>query len=157
MSKPGTVLQFDMNDKVYRLRSERVTGMMVIVKAKQSVDAKKTMELLHHRFGHLNMHLVNVLAGKLNLGVKLNMKRLSIYDCVACIASKVKAMHHSRLPVRTTRPLDILLMGICSLKEHTMSGSTMFFFVLHVATRYKWLYLLDKKSAATWFILKLLR
>ncbi|KAG3061737.1 hypothetical protein PI125_g24664 [Phytophthora idaei] len=33
----------------------------------------------------------------------------------------------------------------------------MFLFIVDVATRYKWVYLLEKKSQATWFILKLLR
>ncbi|KAG2771518.1 hypothetical protein PC116_g7485 [Phytophthora cactorum] len=33
----------------------------------------------------------------------------------------------------------------------------MFMFIVGIATRYKWVYLLEKKSQATWLILKLLR
>ncbi|KAG3114508.1 hypothetical protein PI124_g16769 [Phytophthora idaei] len=33
----------------------------------------------------------------------------------------------------------------------------MFMFIVDIATRYKWVYLLEKKSQATWLILKLLR
>ncbi|KAG2901250.1 hypothetical protein PC119_g24601 [Phytophthora cactorum] len=100
MSKPGTILKFDMRDNIYRLRSEKVTGMMVVAMAKTAVEDKNTMELLHQPVGHLHMALLQTMADKMDLGVKFNMKDLTTYECIACVVSKAKSMSHKRLPAR---------------------------------------------------------
>ncbi|ETN17441.1 hypothetical protein PPTG_21650 [Phytophthora nicotianae INRA-310] len=58
LSKPDTVLKFEMHDHIHRLRAERVPGVMVMVALKQDMDSKKQMELLHQRFGHVSMETV---------------------------------------------------------------------------------------------------
>ncbi|KAE9282616.1 hypothetical protein PR003_g27361 [Phytophthora rubi] len=40
------------------------------------------------------------------------------------------------------------MMDICSMSEPTIDGATMFLFVIDESTRYKWTYLLKKKSDA---------
>ncbi|KAG2780618.1 hypothetical protein PC129_g13284 [Phytophthora cactorum] len=157
MSKPGTILKFDMRDNIYRLRSEKVTGVMVMTMAKTAVEDKKAMELLHQRFGHLHMALLQTMADKMDFGVKFNTKDLITYQCIACLVSKAKSMIHKRLPARSTKPLEVLVMDICTMNVATASKATMFMFIVDIATRYKWGYLLEKKGQATWFILKLLR
>ncbi|KAE9040997.1 hypothetical protein PR001_g4836 [Phytophthora rubi] len=47
-------------------------------------------------------------------------------------------------------------MDICSVNEATASGAIMFLFVIDEATRYKWVFLLEKKSETTHYIIKLL-
>ncbi|KAG3066602.1 hypothetical protein PI125_g23833 [Phytophthora idaei] len=157
MSKPGTILKFDMRDNIYWLRSEKVTGVIVMAMAKTAVEDKKTMELLHQRVGHLHMALLQTMADKMDLGVKFNTKDRTTYECIACVVCKAKSMSHKRLPACSTKPLEVLVMNICTMNVATASKATMFMFIVDVATRYKWVYLLEKKSQAAWFILKLLR
>ncbi|KAE9331194.1 hypothetical protein PF008_g15555 [Phytophthora fragariae] len=47
-------------------------------------------------------------------------------------------------------------MDIYSVNEATASGAIMFLFVIDEATRYKWVFLLEKKSETTHYIIKLL-
>ncbi|KAE8885905.1 hypothetical protein PF005_g7095 [Phytophthora fragariae] len=47
-------------------------------------------------------------------------------------------------------------MDICSVNEATACGAIMFLFIIDEATRYKWVFLLEKKSEATYYIIKLL-
>ncbi|KAG2786393.1 hypothetical protein PC129_g1122 [Phytophthora cactorum] len=75
---------------------------MAMAMAKTAVEEKKTMEMLHQRFGHLHMALLQVMADKMDLGVKFNTKDLTTYECIACVVSKAKSMGHKRLPVRST-------------------------------------------------------
>ncbi|KAE9342201.1 hypothetical protein PR003_g9598 [Phytophthora rubi] len=112
------------------------------------MDSKKSMELLHQRFGHMGMSTVKLLANKLDVGIEINAKDLSSYDRVACAAGKAKRMSYARFPVRNSKPLETLMMEICSMSEPTIDGSSMFLFVIEESTRYKWTYLLKKKSDA---------
>lgn len=98
------------------------------------------MELLHQRFGHLSMETVKQMTNKLDVGVMVNMKDLSSYECVACNSSNAKGMHHARRPLQELLPLSILVMDICSVTETTVSGATMFLFAIDEATRYKWVF-----------------
>ncbi|KAG6618783.1 Integrase, catalytic core protein [Phytophthora cinnamomi] len=156
LSKLGTALRFDMRDNIYRLRVAHVAGATVNTVQKGEVDGKNTMELLHQRFSHLSMDTVKMMTNKLNVGVKINAKDLSSYDCVACNASKAKGMHHARCPMRKQLPLAVLVMDVCFVNEASASGATMFLFGIDEATRFKWAYLLEKKSEATHYIIKLL-
>ncbi|KAE9022030.1 hypothetical protein PF005_g6545 [Phytophthora fragariae] len=112
------------------------------------MDSKKSMELLHQRFGHMGMITVKLLANKLDVGIEINAKDLSSYDRVACAAGKAKRMSYARFPVRNSKPLETLMMEICSMSEPTIDGSSMFLFVIEESTRYKWTYLLKNKSDA---------
>nr|KAE8919235.1 hypothetical protein PF009_g30454 [Phytophthora fragariae] len=148
LSKPGTTLKFVMTANIYRLRVKKVTDVMVTATVKGKMDSKKSMELLHQRFGHMGMSTVKLLANKLDVGIEINAKDLSSYDCVACAAGKAKRMSYARIPVRKSKPLETLMMDICSMSEPTIDGATMFLFVIDESTRYKWTYLLKEKSDA---------
>ncbi|KAE9332414.1 hypothetical protein PF008_g14954 [Phytophthora fragariae] len=156
LSKPGTTLKFMMRENIYRLRAEQATGVMVMAALKQRMDSKKAMELLHQRFGHLGMDSVQTLSKKLDVGVKLNENGLTPYEFVACAASKAKRMHHARIPVRKSGPLETLMMDVCTINEETVEGSIMFLCVTDECTRYKWAFLLKEKSEATFHIKVLL-
>jgi hypothetical protein len=155
LSKVGTVLKFDMHDNIYRLRTERIPGVMVMAALKQEMDSKKQMELLHQRFGHVAMDTVKRLAHKLDVGVTLNAKGLTSYECVACAEAKARRMTHARIAERDSKPLEVLMMDICSIKPATIGGFSMFLYVVDEATRYKWAFLMQNKSEAT-FHLKIL-
>jgi len=119
-----------MRANIYRLRVKKVADVMVMAALKQDVDSKKSMELLHQRFGHMGMSTVKALANKHDVGIEINAKGLSSFECVACAASKAKRMTHSRIPVRKSEPLETLMMDICSLNELTVDGASMFLFVI---------------------------
>ncbi|KAE9285266.1 hypothetical protein PR003_g26636, partial [Phytophthora rubi] len=110
--RPGTTLKFVMTAKIYRLRVKKVTDVMVMAAVKGKMDSKKSMELLHQRFGHMGMSTVKLLANKLDVGIDINAKDLSSYDCVACAAGKAKRMSYARIPVRKSKPLETLMMDI---------------------------------------------
>lgn len=97
LSKPDTVLKFEMHDNIYRLRVDRVPGIMVMAALKQNMDSKKQMELLHQRFGHVGMETVKVLSNKLDVGVKMNAKSELVRVCCVCC----RRMTHKRIPVRS--------------------------------------------------------
>lgn len=156
LSKPGTTLTFSMRENIYRLCVERVTGVMAMTALKKDMNNKKAMELIHRRFGHMSMNSANVLSGKLDVGVKMNTKGLTSYECVACAASKTKHMHYARIPVRKSKPLESHMMDICTLNDQTADGATIFLFVIDESTRYKWVFVLKEKSEATWYIKALL-
>ncbi|GMF49057.1 unnamed protein product [Phytophthora fragariaefolia] len=86
LSKPGTTLKFKMTANHHRMRVKKVTDVMVMAAVKPSMDSKRSMELLHQRFGHMGMSTVKLLASKLDVGIEINAKDLSFYDCVACAA-----------------------------------------------------------------------
>ncbi|KAE9243217.1 hypothetical protein PR003_g5076 [Phytophthora rubi] len=69
---------------------------------------------------------------------------------------KAKGMRHARRPTRKQLSLSVLVMDICSVNEATACGAIMFLFIIDEATRYKWVFLLEKKSEATYYIIKLL-
>ncbi|KAE9259352.1 hypothetical protein PR003_g34824, partial [Phytophthora rubi] len=68
LSKPGATLKFVMTANIYRLRVKKVTDVMVMAAVKGKMDSKKSMELLHQRFGHMGMSTVKLLANKLDVG-----------------------------------------------------------------------------------------
>ncbi|POM66732.1 Transposon Polyprotein integrase [Phytophthora palmivora] len=113
LSKLDTVLKFEMHDNIYRLRTERVPGVMVMTALMEDMDSKKQMELLHQRFDHVAMETVKRLAHK---------------------------------------PLEVLMMDVCSIKPATVGGAGMFLFVVDEATRYKWAFLMENKGEATFHI-----
>ncbi|KAE8893909.1 hypothetical protein PF003_g22350 [Phytophthora fragariae] len=137
-----------MTSKIHRLSVKKVTDVMVMVAVKCKMDSNKSMGLLHQRFGHMGMSTVKLLANKLDVGVEINAKYLSPYDCVACAAGKAKCMSYARDPVRKFKCLETLMMDICSMNEHPIDGATMFMFIMDECTRYKWTYMLKKKSDA---------
>ncbi|KAG3097906.1 hypothetical protein PI125_g15509 [Phytophthora idaei] len=47
LTEPSTSLKFTMRGSIYRLRAERMTGVMVMAALKQDMSSKKAMELLH--------------------------------------------------------------------------------------------------------------
>ncbi|KAE9350828.1 hypothetical protein PR003_g5178 [Phytophthora rubi] len=147
-AKPGTTLKFVMTSKIHRLSVKKVTDVMVMVAVKCKMDSNKSMGLLHQCFGHMGMSTVKLLANKLDVGVEINAKYLSSYDCVACAAGKAKCMNYARDPVRKFKSLETLMMDICSMSEPPIDGATMFMFIMDECTRYKWTYLLKKKSDA---------
>ncbi|OWY95977.1 Retrotransposon RIRE1 poly protein [Phytophthora megakarya] len=65
-------------------------------------------------------------------------------------------MTYARVPVRRSKPLETLMMDICALNEDSVDGATMFLFIVDEATRYKWAFLLKRKSEATFYIKVLL-
>ncbi|KAJ8575523.1 hypothetical protein ON010_g3694 [Phytophthora cinnamomi] len=87
------------------------------------MDNNKQMELPHRRFGHVAVDTVRRLAHKLNVGVKLNANGLTSYECVACAEGKAERMTHARIPVRKSKPLEGLMMGIFSIKPATVEES----------------------------------
>ncbi|KAE8878366.1 hypothetical protein PF007_g28573 [Phytophthora fragariae] len=149
LSKPDTVLKFEMHENIYRLHAERVPGVMVMAALKEDTDSKKQMELLHQRFGHVAMNTVKRLAHKFDVGVKLNAKGLTSYECIACVQGKTKRMTHVRIAERKSKPLEVLMMDICSIKPATVGGASMFLFIVDEATRFKWAFLLETKAQAT--------
>jgi transposase InsO family protein len=155
LSKVGTVLKFDMHENIYRLHTERIPGVMVMAALQQDMDSKKKRELLHQRFGHVAMDTVKRLAHKLDVGVTLNAKGFTSYECVACAEAKARRMTHARIAERDSKPLEVLMMNICSIKTATIGGFSMFLDVVDEATRYKWAFLMKNKSEAT-FHLKIL-
>ncbi|GMF23796.1 unnamed protein product [Phytophthora fragariaefolia] len=120
---------------------------------KPSMDSKRSMELLHQRFGHMGMSTVKLLASKLDVGIEINEKDLSFYDCVACAAGKAKRMSYARIPVRKSKTL---MIDIGSMSEATVDGATMFLFIIDESTRHQCVYLLKKKSEAEGHIQALL-
>ncbi|OWY94637.1 Integrase, catalytic core protein [Phytophthora megakarya] len=152
LSKPDTTLKFTMHDNIYRLRAELVTGVMVMAAMKQEMDSKKSMELLHQRFGHMSMDTIKVLSKKLDVGIKINENGLRPYECVACAASTAKRMTYSRVPVRKSDPLEKVMVDIYSMSELTVDGATMFLFIVDEVTRFKWAFMLKAESEATWHI-----
>ncbi|OWZ14146.1 Integrase, catalytic core protein [Phytophthora megakarya] len=109
------------------------------------------MKLLHQRFGHLGMY-----STQLDVGVKINENGLTSYECAACAASKAKRMTYARVPVRRSKPLATLIVDICALNEDSVDRATMFLFIVDKATRYKWVFLLKRKSEAAFYIKGLL-
>lgn len=65
-------------------------------------------------------------------------------------------MHHARIPVRKSGPLETLMMDVCTINEETVEGSITFLCVIDECTRYKWTFLLKEKSEATFHIKVLL-
>ncbi|KAE8911626.1 hypothetical protein PF003_g4602 [Phytophthora fragariae] len=155
LSKPDTVLKFEMHENIYRLHAERVPGVMVMAALKEDMDSKKQMEFLHQRIGHVAMDTMKRLAHKFDVGVKLNAKGLTSYECVACAEAKAKRMTHARIEKRDSKPLQVLMMDVCSIKPATIGGCSMFLLVVDEATRFKWAFLMQHKSEAT-FHLKIL-
>ncbi|KAE9268949.1 hypothetical protein PF008_g30991 [Phytophthora fragariae] len=155
LSKPDTVLKFEMHENIYRLHAERVPGVMVMAALKEDMDSKKQMEFLHQRIGHVAMDTVKRLAHKFDVGVKLNANWLTTYECVACAEAKANRMTHARIEKRDSKPLQVLMMDVCSIKPATIGGCSMFLFVVDEATRFKWAFLMQHKSEAT-FHLKIL-
>ncbi|KAE9027273.1 hypothetical protein PR003_g1565 [Phytophthora rubi] len=122
---------------------------MVSAVIKENMNNKKSMELLHQRFGHMGMDRVKTLSNQCNVGIDVSGKALTVYECVACIASKAKKMSHPRLRTRKWKSLEKLVMGACKVNELTIREASMFLFVIDEATRHKWVYLLKAKSEAT--------
>ncbi|KAE9045905.1 hypothetical protein PR002_g1970 [Phytophthora rubi] len=157
LSKPDTVLKFDMHENIYRLRTEHVPGDMVMAALKQDMGSKKQMELLHQRFGHAFIHTVKRLAHKFHVGVTLNAKGLTSYECVACAEAKAKRMTNVRIQKRDSEPLQVLMLAICSIRPATTGGCSMFLFVVDEATRFKWAFLIPNKGEATFLLMNRLR
>ncbi|KAG3087882.1 hypothetical protein PI124_g20074 [Phytophthora idaei] len=155
-TKPSTSLKVTMRGSIYRLRAERVTGVMVMAALKQDVYSKKAMELLHQRFGHMKMESVKVLAKKIGVGVKINTKDLASYTRVVCAAAVAKRTSYARIPMRKSEPLKTLMMDICSVNEQNVDGATTFLFNIDESTSYKWPFLLKKQSETTFHINALL-
>ncbi|OWZ13358.1 reverse transcriptase [Phytophthora megakarya] len=152
LSKAGMTLKFEKRANIYRLKMERVAGVMVMAVQKQELDRKRCMELLHQRFRHMSMNTINILATKIDVGVKVNERGLAPYECFACAGSKAKRMTFARVPVRKYLPLEKLMEDICPVNGPTVDGATMFLFVADEATRFKWVYLMMAKSEVTWHI-----
>lgn len=102
---------------------------------KQYMDMKKFIELLHLRFGHMSMDTGKAVSTKLDVGVKINAKGLTPYECVAWPASKMQRMSHPRVPLRKSEPLNTLMMDTCTVNEQTADGVAMFLFIIDEATR----------------------
>ncbi|KAE9331436.1 hypothetical protein PF008_g15430 [Phytophthora fragariae] len=152
LSKPNTALKFEMHENIYRLHAERVPGVMVMAALKEDPDSKKQMELLHQRFRHVAMDTVKRLAHKFDVGVKLNAKGLTSYECIAVVEGKTKRLNHVRIAERKSKPLEVLMMDICCIKPATVGGASMFLFIVDEATRIKWEFLLETKAQATFHI-----
>ncbi|GMF22640.1 unnamed protein product [Phytophthora fragariaefolia] len=148
LTKPGTTLEFEMTANIYRMRVKKVTEVMMLAAVKPSMGSNRSMELLHQRFGQLGVSTVKPLASKLDVGIEINAKDLSFYDCVACAAGKPKRMSYARISVREFKPLETLVVDICSMSKSTVDGAPMFLFIIDESTRYKRVYLLKKKREA---------
>ncbi|KAE9016161.1 hypothetical protein PR002_g13735 [Phytophthora rubi] len=146
--KPTMKLKFVMRDGLYRMRVER-RNKLVLSAQKPSADSN-VMELLHNRLNHVAMDTIKeMVASKVDMGVKVNTRNLSFYECVPCIESKIKRMTYSRNPRRATRPLEKLSADICTINEVSADKSTMFLLVMDEFSRYKWAYLLKSKADAS--------
>ncbi|KAE9076984.1 hypothetical protein PF010_g23681 [Phytophthora fragariae] len=146
--KPTMKLKFVMRDGLYRMRVER-RNKLVLSAQKPSADSN-VMELLHNRLNHVAMDTIKeMVASKVDMGVKVNTRDLSFYECVPCIESKIKRMTYSRNPRRATRPLEKLSADICTINEVSADKSTMFLLVMDEFSRYKWAYLLKSKADAS--------
>ncbi|KAE9306608.1 hypothetical protein PR003_g21197 [Phytophthora rubi] len=152
LSKPNTALKVEMHENIYRLHAERVPGVMVMAALKEDPDSKKQMELLHQRFRHVAMDTVKRLAHKFDVGVKLNAKGLTSYECIAVVEGQTKRLNHVRIAERKSKPLEVLMMDICCIKPATVGGASMFLFIVDEATRFKWEFLLETKAQATFHI-----
>jgi hypothetical protein len=144
-----------MHENIYRLRTERIPGVMVLAALQQDMDSQKKMEMLHQRFGHVAMDTVKRLAHMLQVGVTLIANELSSYKCVACAEAKARWMTYARIAERESKPLEVLMMDICSIKPATICGYNMFMYVGNEATRSRWAFVMQNKSEAT-FHLKIL-
>lgn len=88
LSNGNLKLKFVKHDMLYRLRCRRSQRLVATVAVR--ADA---MERLHNRLDPASMDLIEKLAsGKVDFGLKFNMKDLSSYECVPFISAKLKRM-----------------------------------------------------------------
>jgi transposase InsO family protein len=66
-------------------------------------------------------------------------------------------MHYAQRKVYAERPLQKLSVDICTVNDKTLCSATMFLLVIDEYSRYKWCYLLQRKSQAAQCLITLIK
>ncbi|OWZ10612.1 polyprotein [Phytophthora megakarya] len=135
-----------MHDGLYRMRVKCQNSKCVLSVQQLSEDSR-VMELLHNRLNHTSMATIKAMvANTMDFGLKVKKNSLSLYECVPCIASKMKRMSYRRNPRRVSRQLEKLSADIFTINEVAANKSTMFLLVMDEYLRFKWIFLLSSKA-----------
>ncbi|OWZ14253.1 polyprotein [Phytophthora megakarya] len=149
-------LKFQMHDGMYRMRV-KCQNSKCVLSVQQLSEGSRVMELLHNRLNHTSMATIKTMvANKIGFGLKVNKNSLSLYECVPCIASKMKRISYRRNPRRASRQLEKLLADICTINEVAADKSTMFLLVMDEYFRFKWIFLLSSKADSSLHLRRLI-
>ncbi|KAJ0391883.1 hypothetical protein ATCC90586_010850 [Pythium insidiosum] len=152
-------LRFDKVHKLYCIRGEKKTNKQYTMAVRGSSTLSKDDEanLWHQRFAHVSTK-TSVQMQKQGVVEGLNVnKDMSDYDCVTCTMSKAKRMTYAANPKRAIVPLHKLSVDLAQMDEPAMCGSKHVMLVGCEATRFKWCFLLKKKSEATELLIDLIK
>ncbi|KAJ0391857.1 hypothetical protein P43SY_008830 [Pythium insidiosum] len=162
--KNGMRIRFDKVERLYRLVAKKKQYGRLVVGAVQVQDAlpaaddpaadgddgaEREAVLMHQRYCHASTGtLVKMQLQKAVTGLNLKKGKLTDYECVPCILAKFKRMSYHTKPTRSEIPLEKLCIDLSPMGEVAIDGSTQVLLVVDEATRYRWGFLLAKKSDA---------
>ncbi|OWZ06962.1 polyprotein [Phytophthora megakarya] len=143
-----------MRDGIYYMRVPRNLKLVMNLMASAVAIGSKPMHTLHSRIGHVGIETMRrLLKPKVNLGIKLKKDELLSWECVPCSEAKMRRMTYKHNLRRHYQPLEKISMDIYSIGNQAASGDT----IVDEATRFKWAYLLSKKSDASKHLMSLLK
>jgi len=107
-----------------------------------------SIELWHHRLGHLNRTDIRKLTG-MSTGIRIQENDTQDRKfCVSCLEGKMDCKYRKKSSTRASRKLELIHSDLCGpFPTNSVSGSRYFIIFVDDATRYTWVYFLKRKNS----------
>ena len=126
----------------------------VLYTSQTVMDPASKLLLWHYRFSHSNFDAIRSTAMNRTVnGMHLSKSVLNSQpQCLSCVIGKMKRMSYNTHPDRKSVAFDKIYADVAFVQYPSLPNYQMFLDVVDEATRYVWIYFLENKGQATFYV-----